>query len=171
MSTDRSDSVYRYWLEASQKFDYFVTGVCFALISYLAGTLKPGTIGLNSNTLLLVSILCLLGAAIAGLRRIEAHVTSLSLMHQRLYSEEKAGTLVSAASEGRSLINTKTGDVFGSDAAMLEALGVKKSIPNIEQNLNKWARLSMRRYKWRNRLLLVGLGGVILSRVVAGYGL
>ena len=170
MSTDRSDRAYGDWLDASQKFDYFVTGVCLTLISYLAGTLKAGTIGLNSNSLLLLSIVSILGAAIAGLRQIEAHVTLLSLVHERLYREEKAGNLVSAASEGRSLVNTKTGEVFGAEQAMLKARNARKSIPNIEQEQNKWGKLSLRWYKIRNRLLLVGLSGLIISRIIAGYG-
>jgi len=138
MSTDRSDKAYENWLEGAQKFDYFVTGVCLTLISYLAGTLKAGTIGLNSNSLLLLSIVSILGAAIAGLRQIEAHVTLLGLVHARLYREEKAGNLVSAAVEGRSLLNTQTGEVFGADRAMLRAHSARKSLPNIEQQQDKW---------------------------------
>jgi len=157
-------------LEASQKFDYFVTGVCLALISYLAGTLKPSPIGLNSNSLYLISLICLLAAAVFGLRQIEATVTLLATMHKRLYREESAGTLVGAAAEGRSLVNRQTGDVFGPKEALLEARAARNSIPFLEQSQDKWVASASRWYKWRNRLLLIGLSGIIISRTVAGYG-
>lgn len=170
MSNERSDKLYEYWLQASQKFDYFVTGVCLALISYLANTLRPIPIGLNSNTLLLLATICLLAAALSGLRQIEATVTLLQVMHSRIYKAEVAGNLISAAAEGGMLINRQTGDLFTPQDAAREGRAAQAVIPSIEKTQEKWASSAHRWYRWRNRFLLIGLTGVLVSKVVAGYG-
>jgi hypothetical protein len=170
MSTDRSDRAYGYWLEAAQKFDYFVTGVCLALISYLAGTLKATPIGFNSSTLQLLSIISILMAALSGLKQIEATVTCLAAMHRRLYREETAGVLMGAATEGRPILNRKTGDVMTAEDAILRAHSSKEAVQSLTTSQDKWIASANRWYKWRNRLLLIGLSGVIISRTIAGYG-
>jgi hypothetical protein len=60
----------------------------------------------------LASLLCLLLSAIAGLKRIETNVTLLGAMQKRLYQEEAAGSLTSAAMAGGPALNKSTGQVM-----------------------------------------------------------
>ena len=71
--------------EAEQKFDYFMTGLSAAIVGYIAPKLEPNALGLNPQTLELVSMLLFVGAVFAGFKRIEATIQlrrAVGLRHQ-----------------------------------------------------------------------------------------
>jgi len=170
MSTDRSDTVYFRWLEASQKFDYFVAALCLALVSYLAGTLDALRLGIDAATVELASILSILGAGFCGLKRIEANVTLLGAMHRRLYLEESAGSLKGAAATGDVQLNIATGELWTPRESLQKAQTNQAAAGKTKHVEKKWGSKAQNWYRWRNRLLIGGLVALIGARVLAGYG-
>jgi len=172
MPTERSDQVYAYYLEASQKFDYFVAGVSLAIVGYLGSTIQPARISLNASSLELFSLVLILVSAYCGIKRIEAAVVFLGLMHRRLYTEEAAGTMVGASSRGTvDMINESTGEVLSAAEAMWRAAAYGKARKEVKERLTERAASSGRWYLWRNGLLFGGLAGVIAARIFGAYGL
>jgi hypothetical protein len=111
MPTPRSDVAYGYWREASDKFDYFVTGVTGALTAYVEQTLHPFRLGANPQTIELVALVLLVSSVVVGLKRIEATIQLYGLQQNRLYREEARGALVKA-SQHPMAINTSTGELL-----------------------------------------------------------
>jgi hypothetical protein len=170
MTTERSDDVYFHWLESSQKYDYFVAGLCFALVGYLGANLAPSRLGFNAQTLEIAAVVLVLGAAVSGVKRIAAMVELLRIGHGRLYAEESAGFYKSVALTGGPTINESTGDVMSPSQALALAAAAASSVTKQKSLQDSWLRTGEQWYLWRDRLLLVGLGLLILSRVLRAYG-
>ena len=171
MSLERSDKVYDSWLQASQKFDYFVAGVCLALVGYLANAFDPAPVGMNASTLELAGVLSILLAAFAAFRRIEAHIRMLRLMHQRLFRQEAAGALTSAAASGGTLINKSTGDIFSAEEALKLARNHSEIANIADEFIDKRKGAVEFWYAARNWLLMLGLLALVAAKVLGAYGL
>jgi hypothetical protein len=65
--------------EAASKLDYFILGVTLAICAYLAQTNPYGKIGLNTETLLLVTLFVFAFSAIFGFKRLESAIKSSRL--------------------------------------------------------------------------------------------
>ena len=171
MSIERSDRIYLTYLEASQKFDYFVAGVGLALVGYLGARFEAVPIGWNPSTIELGAIAALLASAVAGLKRIETNVTLLGVMHKRLYEEEAAGALTGAAGGGGPGLNKATGEVLSLAELLYKAKYHEVGAEVIAETLRELARWSVFWYRARNTLLLLGLGLLVLGRIAIGYAL
>jgi disulfide bond formation protein DsbB len=68
---------YEYWREASQRFDYFVTGITGALCAYIIQHFIPQRLSFSPYLLELSAVLFLLASFIVGLRQIEHKVVLL----------------------------------------------------------------------------------------------
>jgi hypothetical protein len=69
--TDRSFEMHKSHSGAKDKFDYFVLAIIIAVIAYLTKGMKFNIIGLNIETIQLVSLLIFGWSAISGFKRIE----------------------------------------------------------------------------------------------------
>jgi hypothetical protein len=95
----------------------------------------------------------------------------LRLMHQKLFRQEAAGALTSAAAEGGTLINKSTGDIF-SAARALELAKSHSEIANFADELIDKRKGAVEFwYVARNWLLLLGLLALVASKVIGAYGL
>lgn len=168
MATERSDKAYDAWREASEKFDYFITGVTGALVAFIAENLEPARLGLNEVTIEIASVLLLLGSVVIGFKRIETNVTIYRLTSQRLYSTEARGALLSAF-QGTPLINQATGDVYSATGVAHEAQIHQAQVRVIEEKSDELAKLSASLYRWRNKLLISGFLLLVISRILPAY--
>jgi len=166
MSTERSDRVHAQYLEALQKFDYFVAGLSLALVGYLGQAFQPTEIGWNSATIELLSIVLLLISAISGLKRIETNVTLLGVSHLRLYAQEVAGTAASAAATGGAAVNTSTGDFLSPDQLARDAQEHHAGAEIAKKKLDELTTKTMRWYRVRNTCLIGGLGLLVIARAL-----
>jgi hypothetical protein len=168
MSSNRSDTVYGYYRESSDKFDYFITGISGALVAFVGQNISPVRIGWNSGTVELLGLTVLLGSLLLGFRRIETNVTVFQLMHQRLHREEGRGNLL-AAYQGGTMLNSSTGDVLSPIEIEALALNLKAEKEVIAEKLEELSSQSGRFYRWRNRLLLAGFILLITARILPAY--
>jgi hypothetical protein len=168
LATERSDAVYGYWRDASEKFDYFVTGLTGALVAFIGERLQPTPLGPNAATVEVAALLLLIASVMVGFKRIEVVVTSFRLMYQRTYRQEARGALVSAY-QGGGLLNSSTGDVL-SPVEIEHKVGVLEAETDAaEKHLEELAVSSASLYRWRNRLLLAGFLTLVASRILAAY--
>lgn len=169
MSTERSDKVYQCWSEATQKFDYFVTGLTGALTAYVGQNIVVTRIGFNPNTVELLALFCFIASVIAGFRRIESIILTLHMGHSRLYAEENKGAIINASQGGTNIINKATGDVISlSDVPSL----VKVFTENAEKASDyskQTAEAALKFYKLRNRLLFGGFALLVISWILKAY--
>lgn len=168
MGTERSDVMYGYWRDASDKFDYFVVGGAGALAAYVGQNLQVTSLGWNAATVELGALILLVGAVIFGFKRIENNVEVFKAMHKRLYAEEARGSLVEAASKGPS-VNAATGDVLAPH--VMRALAEQHDAQRIalRKVLEDRVKQSGAFYIWRNRLLLNGFALLVFARVIKAY--
>ncbi len=115
-----SAKAYDNYREASQRFEYFVLGLCVAVVAYAGQTLQPERFGSNSSTVEIGAILLLIACVALGLKRVEKIIA----FHVANFLEKKLN------------------------------------------NLNK---ALVRLYSWRNSLLILGLVGLVVSKVLAPY--
>lgn len=169
MATERSDQLHHSATQAEATFDYFMAGLCTALLGYLAPTLKPGRIGANPPTLELLSAVLLLSAVIVALKRIDSAVVVLKLNAKMLYHLERAGNLVRGASSASLLMNEGTGDVLTSKQAAAEADLHKELSLKFRASLEREADRTSVWYHLRNWLFLSSLVSLISARFWAGY--
>lgn len=167
MTTDRSDKLYEASRDAQVKFDYFVLGVVGALCAYIGQAFHPSRLGFNPSTSELLSLLLFVGAAIAGFRRIESVNSLMRINSQYLRMQEERGTL--APTVGSPVLNHSTGEVFSPDEVMAKIAALSEVIPKARASLESVGKTTLRMYKWRNGLLLVGFLVLLASRVWSAY--
>lgn len=167
MSTERSDKLYEASRDAQIKFDYFVLGVVGALCAFIGQSFHPSRLGWNPSTVELISLLMFVGAAVAGFRRIESVNSLMRINSQYLRMQEERGSLVPTV--GATAINHSTGEIYSSAeiAAKIAALG--DIIPKAREDMERVGQTTLRTYKWRNWLLLVGFLALLASRVWSAY--
>ena len=170
MSTERSDSAWRAWKESSEKFDYFMAGLCSALTAYLGQGFKAVALGANPGTVELAAIVALCASVVAAFKRIEWTVTLFGAMQARVYHEEARGNLASAAQgAAQLLINQATGQLMTPAEALLTAEFHGTRATAVGKKLDEYAAKAEAAYQWRNRLLYLGFGLLVAARVWAAY--
>jgi len=168
MATERSDKVFEYWRQASEKFDYLVTGVTGALCAYITQTFSPEKLSLSPNTLELVALLVLISSVYAGFKRIESSVETQRHSYNSLYLSEQLGQLV-IKNKGESIINEATGEVFSPmDVEKMINLLTEKQ-PEVEKIADKSAKVAQNWYTKRNRLLSLGFMLLVAAKVWSAY--
>jgi hypothetical protein len=168
MSTQRSDKAYEQWRDASEKFDYFMTGLTGALVAYLGQSLHPSRLGLNVPSLEVLAVATLVTSAVLGFRRIETNVTLLRGQAKRLYGEEARGAMLEAATKGAGF-NASTGDVFSPRQLIERAEVHRKGVENLRLSLDELAARAGAYYQWRNRTLLLGFSLLVAARILPAY--
>jgi hypothetical protein len=169
MSTERSDKVYASWRESSEKFDYFILGVISALCAFIGQGYKAGKLGFNHSTLELIALLLLVGAAIAGFKRIEKSLLVTLINQRQLNAYEARGGLVAKIPEGRELINEATGHVYTPQDARRRVEQLTKTINELESKLEPTKQSTKLLYQVRNGLTIAGFLSLLAARVWAAY--
>lgn len=168
--TRRSDTAYESWREASQTFDYFVTGLTGALAAYVGENLEPTRLGLNPRTIEVAALAFLVAAVIVGLKRIEATVTMYRIQSKALHHEETRGALVaSLQANPKGLLNEVTGEAYTRDEALTQARHHEVHGAANREKAEELAGVAESRYDWRNRLLLVGFVLLVIARILPAY--
>jgi hypothetical protein len=167
MTQERSDYLYDRWLEGSQKFDYFVSGVTLALIGYLSANTAATALGWNASTLQLASLAVLLLSAVCGVKRLEAVVATLAVMQHRVHVEESFRQHTEAAVAGGPHVNVATGEVLtGPDLSKrTEELSQRAAATSGPQG--EWIARTNLWYRCRNWLLIAGLSLLVIGRWLA----
>ena len=162
------DNAYWNWSESSEKFDYYITGLASAVVVFAMRDIGTEEVGVTPYGLHLLSIAFLLACIFFGLKRVEATNVLKLNQHVRLHAQERIGAHNDPKLKGI-VYNKATGEVYepgDSDAVIDKAL---KEIASTVEPVKKCTGRSKTFYKWRNRTLIVGVLGLVLAKVWAGY--
>jgi hypothetical protein len=167
--TDNHLKIFDSWREASQKFDYFVTGLIGALVAFIGQSFKPVPVGVNPGTLELASLLLLVISFWAGFKRIERNTENLRLTFERNRLEDQLIEMRTAKESGNIAIGMQTGKPL-SDAErdkLIESIQGQYNAKH--QLLIDFSNSAYRFYHWRNYLLIFGFVLLLVARVLKSY--
>jgi len=168
---NRSEIDFGYYRESLQRFEYFIVGASLALCAYVGHTLHPEKLTfLSAYTIEVVSLALLILSAGVGLKRIESLVQISRLNGQLLDAIEKRGAVMVAKPNSEGLIVVKyPGRLLTSDEAANWVRELNDRISVLRHMIEKETTRAGSLYKWRNRLLLIGFCGLVLSKVLTPY--
>jgi hypothetical protein len=157
--------------EGLQRLEYFIVAVSLALCAYAGHTLHPEKLTLlSAYTIEVVSLALLILSAGVGLKRIESLVQLSRLNGLLLDAMEKRGALMAAKPNSQGWIVIKyPGRLITSEAASDWVRELNDRIKVLHHIVEKETTKAESVYKWRNRLLLVGFCGLVLSKVLTPY--
>jgi len=159
------------YYQGLQRFEYFIVGVSLALCAYVGYTLHPEKLTLLSGyTIEVVSLALLIFSAGVGLKRIESLVQTSRFNGQLLDAIEKRGAVMTAKPDSDGLIIVKNpGRLVTCETAASWVRELNEKIPVLHHMIETETTRAERLYKWRNRLLLIGFCGLVLSKVLTPY--
>jgi len=167
--TDNNSKIFDSWREASQKFDYFVTGLIGALVAFIGQSFNPVPVGLNPGTLELVALLILIVSFWAGFKRIESNTENLRLTFERNRLEDQLIDLRTVTESGNVAYGMHTGQPL-SDIERDKLIDSMQTQYNTkDQYLKAFSDRAHRFYHWRNYLLILGLLLLVAARVLKAY--
>jgi hypothetical protein len=168
---NRSLIEFGYYREGLQRFEYFIVGVSLALCAYVGQTLHPEKLTfLSAYTIEVVSLALLILSAGVGLKRIQSLVQISRLNGQLLDAIEKRGAVIVAKPNYQGLFVMKyPGRILTSAEAANWLRGLNDKIKVLHHMIEKETTRAESLYKWRNRLLLIGFCGLVLSKVLTPY--
>ena len=157
--------------ENLQRFEFFLVGVSFALSAYVGLTLHPEKLTfLSAYTIELVALALLVISAALGLRRVESLAQIRRWNGELLDSIEKRGAVMVSKPNSEGLIVVQNpGRLLTMEAAAEWVTVLNEKIPVVHHMIEKATMRADRLYRLRNRLLLIGLCGVILAKILTPY--
>jgi hypothetical protein len=157
--------------DAEQKFDYFMTGLSAAIVGYIAPKLQPNALGLNPQTLELVSMLLFVGAVFAGFKRIEAAIQLRRAVGLRHQSTEFAAEIQDALRGGGEGQVVSVRDNTATPPEQLrrhQAEFVRRADERIKES-QQLERVRMRWYSARSFAMVVGFLTLLAANLWKGY--
>src|SRR2546430_4521178 len=103
---------YDNYREASQRFEYFVLGLCVAVVAYAGQTLRPERFGLNSYTVEIGAILLLIACVALALKRVEKIISFHGANLNVLEFQARRSALAKSLLEGGNRVNHQTSELW-----------------------------------------------------------
>ena len=168
---NRSLIEFGYHRESLQRFEYFIVGVSLALCAYVGQALHPEKLKfLSAYTIEVVSLALLILSAGVGLKRIKSLVQISRLNGQLLDAIEKRGEVIVAKPNFEGLFVVKyPGRILTREEAANWLRNLNDTINALHHIIENETIRAESLYKWRNRLLLIGFCGLVLSKVLTPY--
>jgi len=125
---------------------------------------------LSPYTMEVVSLALLILSAAIGLKRIESLVQISRLNGQLLDAIEKRGAVMAEKPDSEGLIVVKyPGRLLTMEAAANWVRELNDKIQVLHHMIENETTRADSMYKWRNRVLLTGFCGLVLSKVLTPY--
>jgi hypothetical protein len=159
------------YYDGLQHFEYFIVGISLALCAYVGYTLHAEKLTfLSAYTIEVVSLALLIFSAGVGLKRIESLVQTSRLNGQLHDAIEKRGAIMTAKPFAEGLIIVKDpGRLLTNEAAANWVRELNEKVMVLHHMIETETTRAERLYKWRNKVLLIGFLGLVLSKVLTPY--
>ena len=167
--TDNDTKIFDSWREASQKFDYFVTGLIGALVAFIGQSFHPVRIGINPGSLELASLLILVASFWAAFKRIESNTENLRLTFERNRAEDQLIEIRTARESGNIAHDMQTGRPLSDEEKDKLVESYKTKYNAKHALLEKFSTRAYHYYHWRNYLLIFGFLLLLVARVLKSY--
>jgi len=171
MAGDNRSLIESGYYQGLQRFEYFIVGVSLVLCAYVGYTLHPEKLRfVSAYTIEVISLALLILSVTAGLKRIESLIQTSGLNGQLLDAIEKRGAVMASKPDSEGLIVIKNpGRLLTSEAAANWVRELNDKIRILHHMIETETTRAEKLYKWRNRLLLIGFCGLVLSKVLTPY--
>ena len=171
MAGDNRSLIESGYYQGLERFEYFIVGASLALCAYVGHTLHPEKLTfLSAYTMEVISLALLIISAGVGLKRIESLVQIRRLNGQLLDAIEKRGAVMTTKPFSEGLIIVKNpGRLLTSEEAASWVRELNDKIQILHHMIEKETSRAESVYKWRNRLLLIGFCGLVLSKILTPY--
>lgn len=166
MTHERSDAAHFAWEQAAQRLDYFLTGVSAALVGYVGQSLELTQIGLNRGTGEIIAVALFAGSFWGGVRRLEAVTTGQRFNASRLFHSEAADEISRAAQTGELHVSPDGNEVFLPAHLQVASRDHRALVEALSEAIERSNEDSLRRYRWRNRLLIGGFVVLVGARLL-----
>lgn len=166
---DRSLIAYTEYFQGSQKFGYFVTGVCGALFVYIAQTYEPQKIELSPSTLEPLSLVFLALAFFFGMKRIESGLSCSGENYSSLDAGEKAGNITEAFGRSAAGFNPHSGEVIHPSQIASQREKHMRRAAAARMRADIASTKAERYYSYRNLFLYGGFAAILLSKILLPY--
>ena len=168
---NQSLTEFGYYRESLQRFEFFLVGVSMALSAYVGLTLHPEKLTfLSAYTIEVVSLVLLIISAGVGLKRVEAMAEIRRWNGELLDSiEKRGGVMVSKPNSEGLIVVENPGRLLTMEQAAEWVTVLNEKIPVVHHMIEKETTRAEGLYKLRNRLLLIGFCGVVLSKILTPY--
>lgn len=156
---------YAHWLQATEKYDYFIAGLAAALAGYVGQNLPPVRLGLNAGTVETLAVACFIASLVCAAKRIETTAHLLRLQSEGItLAEEQRQT------EGDTIvIDAKTREPL-SPVVVAERLQKLRDLREALERVTGRVKPRVSSLATARDLLLVaGLLVLVLARVWSGY--
>ena len=125
---------------------------------------------MSAYTIEVASLALLIVSTGIGLKRIESLVQISQLNGQLLDAIEKRGAVMATKPNSEGLIVVKyPGRLLTMEEAANWVRELNERIPVLHHMIEKETTRADSLYKWRNRVLLIGVCGLVLSKVLTPY--
>jgi len=167
-TTNRSDDLIVRANEASQKFDYFITGMTGALCAYISQTFKPSILSYTPETLELISLVVLIMSLAFGFLRIHKTVDCLGHNGKYLRALEGLGQMVKNRGK-QGLLNEATGEILDQQGIERKIANSQNTIIDNKTSMDKSIKYADRYFSLRNLTLVLGFLMFTVARVWSAY--
>lgn len=169
MSDDREFRLYELWLDAAQKFDYFMIGLPAAVVGFLAQDLSVDKIGFTPNTLQIAALLVLLASIFAGFKRVEVTVHLVRLGSGKEQQRNAAEYLEGVLTHGGPILSATSGELIDPSRIATALAGKQANVAWAAEQEKKHGGHAEGWYVARNALLLLGFLLLVASKVWSAY--
>lgn len=170
MSHESAKILYQVTQSAEQKFEYFLTGAIGAMFAYTVQNYTPHRLDFSPSTLEPIAIICLAGAFICGLKRIECvfHVSGIGYQqHQEIGDAEKKEAAIWMIVTEPEKHQARQGSTL--ESLEKEAQAHRGRAQSAEPLLDSLNTKVKRYYTYRNRLMHAGFFLVVVAKIAVPY--
>jgi hypothetical protein len=160
-----------HYREGLQRFEYFVVAVSLALCAYAGHTLHPEKLTfLSAYTIKAISLALLILSAGVGLKRIQS-LLQISRWNGHLLDaiEKRGAVMVAKPDSERKIVVKYPGRLLTFEEGTNWVRELNERIPVLHHMIEKETTRAESLYKWRNRLFVIGVCGLVLSKVITPY--
>ena len=136
--SERSVEIAKQSISGSNKYDYFVVGIGAATFGYFAKDYEAvGEVGINENSLIVISLFLLAISVVSGLKKIERHNKFLEKNGKYLDLAEHLAGYSRNVIEGGVAINEESGEILNPSDSALKAAALKRWLPSLKLELER----------------------------------
>lgn len=166
MSEQRADWVFGKWFDTAIQFDYFATGMCLAMLGFVATHLPtPLFTGIRGGAAL-VATLMLVAAIICGVKRAESMVLLIHTTAQRVYLEHMSMTLNEGILANKPVSDTLLGLVISKAQAEHMVDQNRMTIVEIKKDEQEIGDRAALLYRTRSVLAVIALFAILLYQAI-----
>ncbi len=160
---------YEAFRSESGKFDYFMCALIGAVFAYIAESYRPHELTFGPTLLEPTAVVLLAIALFCGVKRLERVVVTLMVNHTLLDDAETRAKLVEALNSAEFPVLRSTGELLEREDCTKRVVELRQREAAHREMIARHKRAAGRYYSWRQKTMFLGLGALVLHRLLLPY--